>query len=61
MNTSTQGLRAVRAPAVVCAIAILSTLLLVALPQPAAAAIDCWSMAATSSPNPCSACCKGWT
>lgn len=42
MNTLTQGLRAGRETAIACAVAALSTLLLVLLPQPAAAAIDCW-------------------
>jgi hypothetical protein len=42
MKTLTPGLRAGRATALAYAVATLSTLLLVVLPQPAAAAIDCW-------------------
>lgn len=41
MKTLTPGPRAGRA-AIACAVATLSTLLLVILPEPAAAAIDCW-------------------
>ena len=42
MNIPTQRPRAALATAAVCAAATLSVLLLVALPLPAAAAIDCW-------------------
>lgn len=42
MRPLTQGLRATLTAAAVCAAATASTLVLVALPQPAAAAIDCW-------------------
>ena len=42
MRPLTQGLRATLTAAAVCAAATASTLVLVALPQPVAAAIDCW-------------------
>lgn len=42
MNKLTHGLRAAAATAAVCALAAASALVLVALPCPAHAAIDCW-------------------
>ena len=42
MKTLTPSLRAGRATAIAYAVATLSTLLMVVLPAPAAAAIDCW-------------------
>lgn len=42
MKTSTPSLPSGRATALAYAVATLSTLLLVVLPEPAAAAIDCW-------------------